>query len=305
MPKTIRVPKISLIRIPIEMSSGQSEQVVEKMEEEEAGKEKEPQSEVETPTKRTTVKGSGAGPLSAKKKAQKSKSKPSKPVKVAVPKPQRMIEVVGTDGRLYTVPMPAAELNKPKEDPETEEEEESPKKKHGSKTEQSATQLPSRVQAKRAAKQSAQEREMLRAASVAPPALSETKFNQYRARHPAPGLRTNLPAFFNVASKGAWRTAISDDWDCLSMSANDVTAMILGPLRNVTLNLANRNITIAVECMHVTHYGDPHNICVTGQFMAKGELCCCTKKVMCRVGRDALTRTHQDTSVGSSHVRSL
>ena len=103
MPKTIRVPKISLIRIPIEMSSGQSEQVVEKMEEEEAGKEKKPQSEVETPTKRTTVKGSGAGPLSAKKKAQKPKSKPSKPVKVAVPKPQRMIEVVGTDGRLYTV----------------------------------------------------------------------------------------------------------------------------------------------------------------------------------------------------------
>ena len=293
MPKTIKIPKISLQRIPVEMSSGQPEQVVEKMEEEEAGIGKQTQGEVQTPTKRTTVKGSGAGPLSAKKKAQQPKSKPSKPVKVVAPEPQRMIEVVGTDGKLYTVPMPAAGLLKPEDDPEPEEdpesEEESPRRKSGGRAEQAAPQLPSRVQAKRAAKQSAQEREMLKAASVAPPALSEAKFKQYRARHPAPGLRTNLPAFFNVTSKGAWRTAISDDWDCLSMSANDVTAMILGPLRNVTLNLANRNITIAAGCMHVTHYGDPHNICVTGQFMAKGELCCCTKKIMCKVGKAALT----------------
>ena len=101
MQKTIKIPKISLQRIPIEMSCGQPEQVVKKMEENEAGKEKQP----ETPTKRTTVKGSGAGPLSAKKKTQKPKRKPPKPVKVAT---QAMIEVVGNDGKLYAAPMPAA-----------------------------------------------------------------------------------------------------------------------------------------------------------------------------------------------------
>ena len=72
------------------------------------------------------------------------------------------------------------------------------------------------------------------------------------------------------------------------MSTNDVTAMLHSPLENVTLTLANRKITVATGCMHVTHLGDPHCICVTGQFMAEGELCCCTKKTLCPVGDAAM-----------------
>ena len=191
MPKTIKIPKINLLRIPIVMSSGQPQQVESKMEVEEHDEEK------RTPKKRTTIKGSGAGPRSAKKKQPEADRKAT-PVKLRMPKSQQQIEVMGTDGKLYRVDAPSPEDMDVEEVEETQTEEVekeevvTPKKKRGQRGEQAGGVQPSRIQARRAVKLTAREKEMMKTAIAVPPALSQEQFLKYQAKHPAPALRTNL-----------------------------------------------------------------------------------------------------------------
>ena len=233
-----------------------------------------------TPKKRTTVVGSGAGPLSTKKSSEKKKSKT--PVKVGCQGAgAKMIEVVGDDGRIYKVAAPAKQ-DTAQVSPHSEKKK-SRRKPESGETVQRKTQP-------RAAKLSVQEREAALAAVAVPPTIPSTRYEQFKARHPAPALRTSFKGGENVTTIRAWKQAIQDDWDCLCMAEMDVQAMLHNPRENVTLSLASRQITIASGCLHVTHFGDPHRVCVTGQFMSRGTLCCTTKKTVCLKGKAALNR---------------
>ena len=69
------------------------------------------------------------------------------------------------------------------------------------------------------------------------------------------------------------------------MYSLDVSAMLRLDCKNVSFNVANRQVTIAIGCLHVVHRDDPHAVCTAAQFAAFGKLCCTTKGTMCPKGR--------------------
>ena len=201
------------------------------------------------------VEGSGAKPASAKKKEQEARKVRKKTVKASVASGAMggNIQSVEKEGE--------ADDTQQDENPEI-------------------VKVENRRGGARKAKRDGQKGSATKAKSQKD-FVSETQFLEYKERHPALKQRSNLPAMTEVTSPGAWEQAVVDDWSCFSMFSLDRSAMLRLDCKNVSFNVANRQVTIAFGCFHVVHRDNQHAVCAAAQFAAFGKLCCTTKGTMC------------------------
>ena len=91
----------------------------------------------------------------------------------------------------------------------------------------------------------------------------------------------------------SWRRALSDDLPCGMIHPRDAVALSYFPAPNATFRCKarepgektkNRDFTVAALCGHITLLNDPHPLCVAGQVLATGTLCCVDNSTVCDIG---------------------
>ena len=91
----------------------------------------------------------------------------------------------------------------------------------------------------------------------------------------------------------SWRRALTEDLPCGMIHPRDAVALLYFPAPNATFRCKaresgektkNRDFTVAALCGHITLLNDPHPLCVAGQVLATGTLCCVDNSTVCDIG---------------------
>ena len=95
----------------------------------------------------------------------------------------------------------------------------------------------------------------------------------------------------------SWKKVIHEGVTCGNMHPRDVVAAMYFPAPNATYQCKARftaagvkekkkakDFTIAAFCGHITNHKDPHPVCVAGQVLATGTLCCVETGNLCDIG---------------------
>ena len=95
----------------------------------------------------------------------------------------------------------------------------------------------------------------------------------------------------------SWRKVIHEGVTCGQLHPRDVVAAMYFPAPNATYQCKARltaagvkektrakDFTIAAFCGHITNHLDPHPVCVAGQVLATGTLCCVESGNLCDIG---------------------